>query len=75
MASTLEGTEPLRRKLNSYVNPSIAGSAALDAIAFSWQAQTLPMQIGAATIGLGIPARIFALTKIGAAMWIDLRKK
>lgn len=70
--------DKLQRKLAHYANPAIVGtlvgSAVLNALAFAYQANGTSMMVIAGAIGIAIPAMIYALTKIGAIMWMDGRK-
>jgi len=71
-------SEKLRREVTKYTKPAIkgtlSGSAAMNAFAFC--AQTSGWMTGAAIVlGLAIPALIYALTRIGCAMYIDSHNK
>jgi len=71
-------SEKLRREVIKYTKPAIigtlTGSAVMNAFAFS--AQTSGWMTGAAIVlGLAIPALIYALTRIGGAMYIDSHNK
>jgi hypothetical protein len=71
-------SEKLRREVTKYTKPAIigtlTGSAVMNAFAFS--AQTSGWMTGAAVVlGLAIPALIYALTRIGGAMYIDSHNK
>lgn len=67
--------EKLRKAVACYTRPAIAGtligSAALNAFAFATGASGPLMQAAAAVLGLAIPGLIYALTRIGAAIYID----
>jgi hypothetical protein len=70
-------SDKLRTKLTRVFRPAILGtilwSAILNALAFASGADNLVMQIAGTMLGLSIPALVYALTKIGAAMWLDSR--
>ncbi len=69
--------EKLRRAMAKWAGPAIVGtligSAVLNAFAFGAQATGL-MIVPAVILGLAIPALIYALTRIGAAMLLDKTK-
>jgi hypothetical protein len=71
--------EKVRRVVERYARPAIAGtlagSAVMNAFAFASQADILPMQIAGAAMGGAIPALIYCLTRIGAALYIDCHAK
>jgi len=50
---------------------TMGGSALLNALAFATNATTVPYQIGAAILGLAIPALVFVLTQIAATLYLD----
>ena len=65
----------VRRQVARYARPAIlgtlVGSAAMNAFAFAAQASSLWMLAAAITLGVAIPALIYALTRVGAALYID----
>ncbi len=67
--------DKLRRQVGKYAKPAIigtlVGSAAMNAFAFAAQANGYCMLAAAVTLGVAIPGLIFAMTKVGALMWID----
>jgi hypothetical protein len=67
--------DKLRRQVGKYARPAIIGtligSAAMNAFAFAAQAGNEWMLAAAVTLGVAIPTMIFAMTKVGAMMWID----
>lgn len=77
--SQLSIAEKLRRQVARYARPAImgtlAGSAVLNAAAFASGANGLLMQAGAVVMGVAIPALIYALTRVGAALYIDCGNK
>lgn len=68
-------SERLRRHAARFAKPAIIGtligSAAMNAFAFAAGAATAYMMAAAVTLGIAIPALIYALTRVGAALWID----
>jgi hypothetical protein len=71
-------SEKLRREVIKYTKPAIigtlSGSAVMNAFAFS--SQTSGWMTGAAIVlGVAIPSLIYALTRIGGAMYIDSHNK
>jgi hypothetical protein len=69
----------LRRTVARYARPAIVGtligSAAMNAFAFAAQADGYCMQAAAVAMGVAIPALIFAMTKVGAALYIDCHSR
>jgi hypothetical protein len=67
--------ERLRRHVSKYARPAIAGtligSAAMNAFAFAAQAGSVWTMAAGIAMGVTIPALIFAMTKVGAALYID----
>ncbi len=77
-AQLMSTSEKLRREVIKYTKPAIigtlSGSAVMNAFAFS--SQTSGWMTGAAIVlGVAIPALIYALTRIGGAMYIDSHSK
>lgn len=74
LAQLVVTTETVRRAVRRYCQPAIAGtlagSAALNALAFAAQS-TGWMLAPAIAIGLAIPALVYALTRIGATLYLD----
>ena len=70
--------EKLRKSIVCYTKPLIigtmAGSAAMNAFAFASDASGWQLY-AAAALGLAIPALIYALTRIGAAIYIDTHSR
>lgn len=71
--------DKLRQKLERYSRPAILGtlitSACMNAFAFGIEAQNWPMLAAAIALGVAIPALIYALTRVGAAIYIDYTVK
>jgi hypothetical protein len=44
----------------------------MNAFAFAASTSTWPMTAAAVTLGVAIPALIYALTRVGAALYIDV---
>jgi hypothetical protein len=69
-------TEKLRKAVGRYARPAIAGTLAgsviMNAVAFGMQADGNMMTAAGALLGAAIPALVFCLTKIGAAMYVDV---
>jgi hypothetical protein len=67
--------ERLRRHVGKYARPAIVGtligSAGMNAFAFPAQAANVWTMAAAIGLGVAIPALVFAMTKVGALMWID----
>jgi hypothetical protein len=74
LAQLVVTTETVRRAVRRYCQPAItgtlAGSAALNALAFSAQSAGW-MLAPAIAMGLAIPALVYALTRIGATLYLD----
>lgn len=75
LAQVATTTETLRRSVKRYTAPAIigtlAGSAVMNAFAFASHATGICMTTAAIVMGVAIPALIYALTRIGAALYID----
>jgi hypothetical protein len=71
-------SDKLRKSVARYAHPAIVGtltgSAALNAFAFISGASGVGQQIAAVVMGVAIPALIYALTKVGAAIYIETSK-
>lgn len=69
--------DKLRKQISRLANPTIigtlAGSATLNAFAFVAGANGLGQQVAAVVMGVAIPALIYALTKVGAAIYLDTK--
>lgn len=78
-ANLLASNEKLRRHISKFTNPAImgtlVGSAAMNAFAFASAACGWPMICAAIVLGVAIPALIYALTRVGAALYIDCHAK
>jgi hypothetical protein len=79
LASIVAMGEKVKRQVERYAKPAIATmlalSATMNASAFASGADNLGMQIGGCVLGVAIPAWIYALTRIGAALYIDTHNK
>jgi len=66
--------DSVMKKVDRFINPTImgtlVGSALMNAFAFGSQA-TGYMLAPAIAFGLAIPAMIYAMTRVGATMWIE----
>jgi len=73
--SQLAINDKVRRQVARFARPAIlgtlAGSAAMNAFAFAAQTVNPWMMAAAVTLGVAIPALIYALTRVGAALYID----
>jgi hypothetical protein len=75
LASIAATTDRLRKAIGRYTRPAIAGtlagSAIMNAFAFGMQADGAIMMAAGAMLGAAIPALVYCLTRIGAAMYVD----
>jgi hypothetical protein len=73
--SQLAINDKVRRQVGKFARPAIvgtlAGSAAMNAFAFAAQTTNWWMLAAAVTLGVAIPALIYALTRTGAALYVD----
>jgi H+/Cl- antiporter ClcA len=78
LAQLFASNEKLSRKIAKFTKPAIVGtligSAAMNAFAFS-NAVTGWMVAPAVVLGVAIPALIYALTRIGGALYMDCHNK
>jgi hypothetical protein len=67
--------DKVRRVVERYagrlIAGTLAGSTVMNAFAFASDADTLQMQIAGSVMGCSIPALVYCLTRIGAALYID----
>ena len=73
---TLAATsDKVRRQISRFTKPPIigtlTGSAGMNAFAFAAQAVGAYMTAAAITLGVAIPALIYALKRVDAALYID----
>jgi hypothetical protein len=72
-------SDKLRKSVSRYSQPAIVGtlcgSAALNAFAFAGNAQGPVMQIAGVVMGIAVPALIYALTRVGAAIYVDCHNR
>jgi hypothetical protein len=77
--SQLAITDKVRRQVSRFARPAIlgtlAGSAAMNAFAFAAAAVSWPMLAAAITLGIAIPSMIYALTRVGAALYVDCHQR
>jgi hypothetical protein len=75
--SQLACNAKVSKQVGKFAKPAIlgtlTGSAAMNAMAFAGQAETIPMQVVASVVGVAIPTLIYALTRVGAAIWLDTK--
>lgn len=78
-AALTASTDRLRRQVERFTRPTIAatiaGSSAMNAYAFAAQAPADWRAWAAMGIGAAIPALIYALSRVGAAMYMDGHSK
>jgi hypothetical protein len=78
LAQLAAATDKVYKQIAKFTKPAIVGtmvgSAAMNAFAFAASAVGY-MVAPAVVIGISIPALIYALTKVGAAMYIDCHSK
>jgi hypothetical protein len=74
MAGVLAATASLRKEIHKYSRPAIVGtligSAAMNAFAFAAPCTSYYLMAAAIVLGVAIPGMVYALTKIGAAMYL-----
>jgi hypothetical protein len=79
LASLLTVAEKTRKLVERFAKPAIvgtvAGSAIMNAVAFASQADGAAMQAAGAAMGCAIPAMIYAIMRVGAAMFVDCHNK
>jgi hypothetical protein len=79
LATIAATTDKLRKAISRYTKPAIAGtlagSAVMNAFAFGMQADGYPMMTAGALLGAAIPALVYCLTRIGAAMYVDCHSR
>jgi hypothetical protein len=73
--SQLSIGDKLRKRVARFAKPAIIGtliaSAGMNSFAFAAAASNPWMMAAAIAHGVSVPAMIFAMTKVGALMWID----
>jgi hypothetical protein len=71
--------EKLRKQIARWARPAILGtvigSAGMNAFAFAAHTTTVWMTSAAVTLGIAIPALVYALMRVGAALYIDCHSK
>ena len=75
--SQLTCSAKVAKQIGKFAKPAIigtlAGSAIMNALAFAGQADNVGMQVAGVAIGVAIPCLIYALTRVGAAIWLDTK--
>lgn len=75
LAGVLTVTDRVRAEVHRWARPMVAGcalaSAAMNTVGFLQGAGGPVHQAGAVLMGCGVPAAIYALTRIAVAMWTD----
>jgi hypothetical protein len=77
-ATLMAATDKLRKHISQYTKPAIIGTLVGSALmnAFAFASQTTGWKLAPAILlGLAIPALIYAMTRIGAALYIDCHSK
>jgi hypothetical protein len=68
-------SDKLRKQVSRFAKPAIvgplAGSAAMNAFAFAAQTVNPWMMAAAVVLGISIPTLVYALTRVGAALYAD----
>jgi hypothetical protein len=71
--------ERLRKQIARWTRPAIigtlVGSAAMNAFAFAAQTTNLWMTSAAITLGIAIPALVYACLRVGALIYVDCHSK
>jgi hypothetical protein len=71
--------EKVRRQVARFARPAIvgtlAGSAAMNAFAFAGASSNPYMMAAGITLGVTIPALIYALTRVGASLYVDCHSR
>jgi hypothetical protein len=79
LSMVMATSEHVRRMIGKFAKPAIvgtlAGSATMNAFAFASGAVGYPMIGAAVVLGVAIPAMVYALTRVGAALYIDCATK
>ena len=72
-------SDKVRKQVSRFAKPAIVGtltgSAAMNAFAFAAQTVNPYMMAAAVTLGVAIPGLIYALTHVGAALYIDCHSR
>lgn len=75
--SQLTCSAKVAKQVSKFAKPAIfgtlAGSALMNALAFAGQADSAVMQVLGVVIGVAIPSLVYALTRVGAAIWLDTK--
>jgi hypothetical protein len=75
LSQVLATTEAVRRRIARHAKPAVAGtligSAAMNAFAFAAPATNYWTMAAGIALGISIPALIYAMTRIGAALYLD----
>lgn len=75
--SQLACSAKVSKQVSKFAKPAIlgtlTGSALMNALAFAGQADTTVMQVLGVVIGVAIPSLVYALTRVGAAIWLDTK--
>lgn len=78
MATICAATDGVRKQIGKFAKPAILGtlaaSALMNAFAFASSVTSWQMQVPAVCLGVAVPALIYSLVRIGAAMWLNCDK-
>jgi hypothetical protein len=79
LANLLTVSEKTRKAVSRFATPGIIGtvigSAIMNATAFASHADWLAMKAAGAAMGCAVPALIYAIMRVGAAMFVDCHNK
>ena len=76
LAAVGEKLPQANRPLGQARHPgTVIGSAGMNAFAFAANTTTVWMTSAAVTLGIAIPALVYALMRVGAALYIDVHSK
>jgi hypothetical protein len=79
LAQVATVAEKVRKQVARFARPAIVGtltgSAGMNAFAFAAQTANHWMMAAAVTLGIAIPALIYSLTRVGAALYVDCHSR
>lgn len=75
LATICAATDSVRKQIGKFARPAILGtltaSALMNAFAFATGGTDVASKVVAVCLGIAVPALIYALMRIGAAMWLN----
>lgn len=75
--SQLACSVKVAKQVSKFAKPAIVGtltgSALMNALAFASQADNAWLQAAGVATGVAIPCLVYALTRVGAAIWLDTK--